>query len=95
MAACNHQLNFPAIRAYYRAWHPIDNRYTEAMYYDTAMDYGEFSGPAIAKRWDADRQRVAEQVAARFGMHWEDLISQAECCAPMHEQDILISKGLY
>lgn len=95
MASCNHKLNFPAIRAWYRAWGPIDNLYTEAMYYDTAMDYGEFSGPEICKRWDAERQRVAEQVAGRFGLTVDELLSQAECCYPMHEQDILISKGLY
>lgn len=94
MPACNHQLNFPAIRAFNRAFRPINEAYDVSCAMDYGFDAGEFSGSAIARSFDREMERVAKQVADRYGMDPETLLSQALTCYPMHEQDVLISKNL-
>lgn len=94
MSACNHSINFAAVRAFNRAWHPIDSSIQEAMEFDAAFDAGEYSGPALGRMWDRELNRVGLLVASRFGITTDELDRMVNC-ALMHEQDVLISKGLY
>ena len=94
MACCNHTLNFPAIRAFWKAWGPINTSFDVGCAMDYGYDAGEFSGPAMGRMYEQEEKRVAQQVSLRYGLSADELLQQATTCYPMHEQDILISKGL-
>lgn len=67
--------NLPAVRAFIRIWYPRAN---DACYYhqfDRSVDAGEWSDAAFDRMLDNDRETVAAEVAARFGMTRDQLIA--------------------
>jgi len=59
-------INYPAVRAFTRAWAPIAESHAEGAQADAGFDAGEFSGPAHATLEHDAYWAALERVAERF-----------------------------
>lgn len=62
-----------AVRAFHRLMRLITAQHEEASRLDAGFDGGEFSGPAHARMYEDDEDRIAALVAKRFGFEYDEL----------------------
>jgi hypothetical protein len=91
------RLNWPAIRAFNKAWQPHAIAHEEGWRCDRHFDGGEWSDGAHATLEQDHMERVATVVAARYGMCTSDLLDSL-LEAEYHSMDHIIdslSQGDY